>query len=48
MKAEPAGNALAVAVQRGARSFQQIYEDLKFIRTQLEQFEPGTELDPDS
>lgn len=46
-EAEPEETYLAL-IQRGARSFQQIYDDLKFIRTQLEQFEPGTELDPDS
>jgi len=31
-------------IQRGARSFEDIFDDLNHIRTQLEQIEPETEL----
>jgi hypothetical protein len=40
---EPEETYLAL-IRRGARSFQEIYDDLKFIRRQLEQLEPETDL----
>lgn len=45
---EEPGETYLALISRGDRIFQRIYEDLKHIRTQVEQLDPKIELDIDS